>query len=90
MTITRTRRSSIAPAQPGPRLVLDPNRTLHDVWGSAGNDVYAVGDEVALTYDGMRWTQMGSGTNWDLTSVWGSSASDVFVVGDRLLLRHAP
>ncbi|MFL5600605.1 MAG: hypothetical protein ACJ78I_09435, partial [Gemmatimonadaceae bacterium] len=59
---------------------------LRSVWGSAGNSVFAVGDNTTiLRYDGSTWTaQTVNGTpspSMDLTGVWGASASNVFAVG---------
>jgi hypothetical protein len=51
---------------------------LEDVWGSSGTDVYAVGDNAILPYNGSTWTKVHDQGGFD---VWGSSASDIFVVG---------
>jgi len=69
---------------------------LGGVWGSAANDVFAVGyvqDNLGgwtsrvLHYDGARWATVASGAiaNLSLTGVWGVSSSDVFVVGGVLV-----
>ena len=56
---------------------------LFGVWGSSGNDVYAVGwGENVLHYDGYTWSEMESGTT-GLNDVWGSSSTDVFAVGGK-------
>jgi len=56
---------------------------LFGVWGSSGNDVYAVGwGENVLHYDGYTWAEMESGTT-RLNDVWGSSSTDVFAVGGK-------
>ena len=55
---------------------------LHAIWGSAANDVFAVGDGGAiLHYDGAAWSAMTSGTDNALFGLWGSSANDVIAVG---------
>ena len=66
---------------------------LVGVWGSAADDIYAVGGgrgrfslgpPAILHYDGTQWSEVfpGAGvgvTVWD--DVWGTSATDVHVVG---------
>jgi hypothetical protein len=64
---------------------------LRGVWGSATNDVYAVGFDFAgdarmQRFDGTRWSEVpgfaaGAGEELELFSLWGSSASDIFTVG---------
>ncbi len=55
---------------------------LYDVWGSSGNDVYAVGSGGAiLHYDGVEWSLIK--TSHYLNRVWGSGPNDVFAVGGR-------
>ena len=59
--------------------------SLYGVWGSSGNDVYAVGGAGAvLHWTGGAWDPVSDpdiGTD-DLFAVWGSSASDIWAVGD--------
>ncbi len=58
------------------------NPELYSVWGSAGSDVFAAGDDgTILHYNGTKWSPMSSGTTYTLCGVWGSSGSDVFAVG---------
>jgi len=71
--------------------------SLHSVWGSSANDIYAVGfgydmnmHQVPLLYhnDGAGWTESspslptGGWNGRELISMWGSSANDVYAVGD--------
>lgn len=52
---------------------------LRGVWGSAANNVFAVGDSgVVLRYNGTAWSRMTTGTTLQLNDVWGSGASDVY------------
>lgn len=70
---------------------LTPDINLVDVWGSAADDVYAVGmDGTILHNDGSGWTAMESGTEANLEGVWGYvlhddtgavTRTDVFAVG---------
>ena len=62
---------------------------LGAVWGSAWNDVFAVGlDGTILHYDGGAWTAMYSGTSEALEGVWGTAWNDVFVVGMSGTILH--
>ena len=62
---------------------------LQAVWGSASNDVFAVGrNGRILHYDGSSWSDMSSGTSEWLHGVWGNSPSDVFAVGDDGTVLH--
>ena len=56
---------------------------LKGVWGSASEDVFAVGARGAIVHwDGVAWSAMSSGTSQNLWDVWGSSSGDVYAVGD--------
>jgi hypothetical protein len=56
---------------------------LHGVWGSAGDDVLAVGDQgTILRFDGKSWTKMTSPTTADLLAVFGTAGTRVFAVGE--------
>jgi len=66
-----------------------PCESLHDIWGSSGSDVFAVGEYGTIYhYDGTSWSFMTSGSNEGLIGVWGSSASDVFAVGYSGTILH--
>lgn len=60
---------------------------LRGVWGSASNDVYAVGKRgIILRYNGTNWkpveTGFGACSSYDkLKDIWGSSATDIYAVG---------
>lgn len=56
--------------------------SLARVWGTAWNNVYAIGiDGTAVHYDGNNWSVLDLGTDTVLTDVWGSSAADVYITG---------
>ena len=63
--------------------ILDTNN-LWDVWGTASDNVYAVGDYGAiLHYNGISWSvvvppEIGVGS---LFAIWGSSPTDIYAVG---------
>lgn len=63
---------------------------VHGIWGSAADDVFAVGGGgLILHYDGTAWVRMTSGTSRDLYDVWGSGASHVIAVGaEGTVLRY--
>lgn len=57
---------------------------LNAVWGSASNNLYAVGNGGLIVHnDGVTdtWTQQTSPTTSDLYAIWGSSANDIYAVG---------
>ena len=69
----------------------DNSYDLSSVWGSSGNDVFAVGESgTILHYDGSTWSSMIAGTTdgLNLRGVWGSSANDVFAVGQSGTILH--
>ena len=56
---------------------------LRAIWGSAANDVYAVGEAGTIVHtrgDGV-WTAQPSGVRDDLHGVWGAGATELYVVG---------
>ena len=63
--------------------------TLNAVWGTASNDVFAVGNAGTILHrNGSAWSPMTSGTTEDLRGVWGFASNDVYVVGRRLTVLH--
>jgi hypothetical protein len=62
------------------------------VWGSAPNDIFAVGAEGAIFhYDGTDWTPMVSGLEDSgeyLNTVWGLSANDVYAPASTGVLHY--
>ena len=68
-------------------MTVPPVRQLLDVWGTSGTDVYAVGDQTILHYDGSTWTEVQT-TERRLTGVWASSPVDVFAVGGGGIILH--
>lgn len=51
------------------------------LWGSSARDIFVVGTEGILHFDGADWSVMDAPWKADLFGVWGSSGSDVFAVG---------
>jgi len=64
-------------------------RRLNALWGSGGNDIWAVGDQgVTRHWDGDAWTVVASPVVSDLRGVWGSRSDDVWAVGDDGTVIH--
>jgi hypothetical protein len=51
------------------------------LWGSASNNVYAVGDVEIQRWNGTAWADVASSPVSVLFAVWGSSANDVYAGG---------
>lgn len=64
--------------------------TLEGIWGSAANDVWAVGDKGAMRHftGGTRWEIVPAVTNEALHAVWGTAANDIWAVGDAGTILH--
>ncbi|NJO18307.1 MAG: choice-of-anchor D domain-containing protein [Thioploca sp.] len=59
------------------------------VWGTAKNDVFALGYHgVIFHYNGTTWQEMDTGTVSHLYGLWGSSGRDVFAVGAEGTILH--
>lgn len=63
------------------------------VWGSATDDIYAVGDANTLIhYDGTEWATVDPGMGTEglisFNGVWGTARDDVFVVGGGGTILH--
>lgn len=59
---------------------------LFKVWGTASDDVWAVGDEGLLmhyTGEAEGWSEVPSGTDFDLISLWGTGPDEILAVGGR-------
>jgi photosystem II stability/assembly factor-like uncharacterized protein len=64
---------------------------LYDIWGSSGNNIWAVGyDGTIVHYDGTSWltSYTGGESPAYLTSVWGTSDSNVYTCGAGGALLH--
>jgi hypothetical protein len=76
---------------------------IRDIWGSSGDNVYAVGYEdtgggmppteyIMLHYDGIEWSYVmhnGSPHDWPfLQALWGSAEDDIFAVGFDGAIMH--
>ncbi len=57
-------------------------RTLLSAFGTATNNVYAVGASGAFLRYTTSWSAIPTGTTQNLWDVWPASATDVFVVGE--------
>src|SRR5205823_4509832 len=56
--------------------------SLHAIWGSRSDDVWAVGDGGTVAHwDGHAWTSVASSVTSDLYAVSGSRSDDVWAVG---------
>jgi hypothetical protein len=73
---------------PGPTLVWTSvaspaTQRLYGVWGSSASDVWAVGFETVIHYDGATWSSPTSvnATGKVFRGVWGTSASNVWAAG---------
>jgi hypothetical protein len=62
--------------------------TVSGFWGSAPDDIWAVGDQGVSHWNGRAWGRVETGTGLGLSRVWGSSATDVWAVGDRGTILH--
>jgi hypothetical protein len=67
---------------PWQRMTLpDGTRGLSSLWGTTGTNVFAVGDRVALHFDGAEWRVQPSPENaYGLHGAWGFGTNDVWSV----------
>lgn len=64
---------------------------LYDLWGSSGDDVYAVGTNgTIIHYNGSTWSEMTNPTNGGIAlfAVWGTSQTNVFSAGGGSTILH--
>lgn len=63
--------------------------TIRKVWGSAWNDVWAVGDYgLIMRHNGREWTDFDIGTREDMVGLSGRSADDIWTVGSNGSILH--
>lgn len=74
--------SSPLPVYGWTKMTSPGSQALYGVWGSASNNVYAVGNAGSLyRYNGSQWFVDSQGLQGDLKDIWGTSASNIYVVG---------
>jgi DNA-binding beta-propeller fold protein YncE len=62
---------------------------LWDIWGTSGDDIFAVGEDGAIIhYNGSAWRTMKTNSASQLRGVWGSSSSNVYAVGSNGTILH--
>lgn len=55
---------------------------IFKIWGSAANDVYAVGvGGAVIHYDGSAWTEEVVNARGDFSAIWGSGPDNIVAVG---------
>ncbi|NQU16445.1 MAG: hypothetical protein HQ564_00140 [Candidatus Saganbacteria bacterium] len=69
--------------------LLPGGSALYEVWGSASDDIYVVGDKGRIIhYNGTSWEQIFDIPAREYQAVWGTSASNVLIAGENgILLR---
>jgi len=51
------------------------------IWGSGLDNVYAVGSDLLVRYDGSSWSPVETGLRFkNFRAIWGSGPSDIFIV----------
>ncbi|MBK8046745.1 MAG: hypothetical protein IPK16_06255 [Anaerolineales bacterium] len=64
-------------------------KKLWNAWGTAANNVYAVGDTgTLLHFDGSNWSTIPLGYTNNLYAIWGTGANDIFVTGGSGIIFH--
>jgi hypothetical protein len=72
----------------------DTNPSFTAVWGTAPDNVYAVGyhsddqEGRVMRFDGVAWKQVHAVSNISLQAVGGTAASDVYAVGASGAVRY--
>lgn len=65
--------------------------TLHAIWGSSADDIWAVGDQGAmrrLRAGRAGWEVVPPVTSEALRAIWGTSATNIWAVGDNGTILH--
>lgn len=57
-------------------------QSFSSMWGTSAVDVWAVGYESTLHWDGRKWSSLGPGPK--VGGMWGSAADDVWAVGSEI------
>jgi hypothetical protein len=70
-----------------------PRAYLYGLWGSAANDIWAVGfdslgKEAIEHWDGVAWTEQAGVRIGVLNGIWGSSPTDAWAVGGLGLIKQ--
>lgn len=75
---------------PGWKVVGSPTlKDLNGVWGSAWNDIWAVGaGGTVLHYNGISWGPDNSGTTADLLAISGSAKTSVWAVATKQVIQY--
>ncbi len=58
-----------------------------DLWGFAGDDVFAATDDGVFHYDGQQWSLIHE-TTLNMSGIWGPTTNELFVVGNSGMILH--
>ncbi len=60
------------------------------IWGTAPDDIFALGAEAGMHFDGTSWTRTGQGVfDGDrIKAVWGYRSNDVWACGNQMKMYH--
>lgn len=62
-------------------------KKLNAIWGSAADDVWAVGADI-VHWDGLAWNRLEAPNDREYLCLWGSSATDLWAAGKAGALIH--
>ena len=67
-----------------------PNsKLLRSIWGSDGNNVFAVGLEgTVIHYDGLEWSRIENPYDCDINCIWSIGNDNVFLASYYILLNY--
>jgi hypothetical protein len=63
------------------------SQTPEDIWGGSASNVYAVGPDGIMHYDGISWKRINDAGG---QRVWATSPTDMFVPMENAVLHGTP
>jgi len=72
------------------QVIYNQGIVIHTIWGTAPDDIFAVGHHAGLHFDGTSWSRTGQGVfdTDQIRAVWGYRSDDVWACGENRDVYH--
>ena len=72
------------------QVIYNQGIVIHTIWGTAPDDIFALGHQAGLHFDGSSWSRTGQGVfdTDQILAVWGYRSNDIWACGENRDIYH--